>query len=91
MLRIIGIFILIYIFFRILVGIIIPWALRTYLKKQREKYYNENTSRQKQSRQYKKDDINISVDEEKSSTQSDNIGEYVDYEDIPTEKNKEKE
>ncbi len=67
-------------------GIIIPWILRLYLKKHRDKYYKAQNNNRKNTR-YKKDDVHISMDDANKSRESDNIGEYVDYEDIPEDNN----
>ena len=83
MLRIIGTFVLIYIAFRIITGLIIPWLLKRQLNKFKNKYHEQNQSQRRHSGKYRKGNVNISMDEKgKRKFDSDNIGEYVDFEEI---------
>ena len=83
MLEIIGTFVLIYIVFRIITGLIIPWLLKRQLNKFKKKFYEQNQSRQAYSRKRQKGGVNVSMDKKsKKKFDSDNIGEYVDFEEI---------
>ncbi|MBS4013642.1 MAG: DUF4834 domain-containing protein [Bacteroidetes bacterium] len=80
-LRILGTFIIIYVFFRIFTGIILPAILNWQLKRYKKKYYSQNPQA-KESQRYRKGDVNITMDNGKEKSDSDSIGEYVDFEDI---------
>ncbi len=80
-LRILGTFIIIYVFFRIFTGIILPAILKWQLNRYKKKYYSQNPGA-KESKRYRKGNVNITMDNQKSEVGSDNIGEYVDFEEI---------
>ncbi len=83
MLEIIGTFILIYIIFRVVTGLIIPWLLKRQLNKYKKKYYERNQGGRKYSGKQRNKDVNISIKtKDKKRFDSDNIGEYIDFEEI---------
>jgi hypothetical protein len=88
MLRIIGIFILIYLFFRIFTSIILPAIIKWQLNRFKKKYYGQNSQQTDESKKYRKGDVNITIKEDKKTFDSDNIGDYVDYEDIKDDEKK---
>ena len=84
LIRIIAIFILIYLLFRFVTMYILPWLLKWFIRRQQKKYYGERYSssqgRERKKRQ-KEGDVNISYKKRKQIS-SDEIGEYVDYKEI---------
>lgn len=69
MARIILIFILIYLIFRILTAWIFPRIVRWYVERYKKRFYEQNPAAR-------------SAGEKKEKPLSDQIGEYVDYEEI---------
>jgi len=61
-----------------------PWLLRRFIERQRKKFYGDNYSKRKNSRQKKKDhgdEVNVNI-KHKRQISSDDVGEYVDYKEI---------
>jgi len=76
------IIILVYLFFRILVRYILPWMVRRYIKKAREKFYRQNPHFDHHE-QKKEGEMTISIKRTKhSKPDTDKIGDYTDYEEI---------
>lgn len=77
------IIIVIYLVFRVLVRYLLPYLVRRYIEKQKEKFYNSgpfadyNANRQ----QSKEGEINIHKKPQQNQSKE-KIGEYVDFEDI---------
>ncbi len=92
LLRIIIVFILIYLVFRVITLYIMPWLLKKFIERQRKKYY-ERTGQKDNSYNTKNKserDINISNNGKKQLS-TDDVGEYVDFKEIKdddTSKNK---
>lgn len=84
LIRIIGIFILIYLSFRVFAMYIMPWLLKKLIEKQRKKYYGDKYSKRKSSQRKRTDYGNEVKDnvEHKRKITSDDIGEYVDFKEI---------
>ncbi len=82
MLRVIATFILIYLVFRIIITFVVPWIARWYLKRAKKRFYRDNQwaaeAEEKRKAQHKK--YKESQKERKLDT--DQLGEYVDYEEI---------
>ena len=75
-------FILIYMLFRIVAKYLLPHLIKYYLKKFQQKFYQQNPHIDPNR---KEGETNIDfVPESKSKTSSENIGEYIDYEEIET-------
>lgn len=85
MFRLILTFFLIYLIFRILTAYVFPWLVNWYLRRYKEKFFRNNPWHQ-QRRQEK--DVHITGEPPKS-TKGD-LGEYVDFEEIKEDKEKQK-
>lgn len=84
LLRIIAIFIIIYLFFRVITMYVMPWLLRKFIERQRKKFYGDDHKSKRRSNQKKKDygdDVHANIKNKRQIT-SDDIGEYVDYKEI---------
>jgi len=83
LLRIIGIFILIYLVFRLITMYVMPWLLRKFIERQRKKFYGEDHSKRGHSKQSsdEREDVHINI-KGKKKVSSDDIGEYVDFKEI---------
>ncbi len=80
--KIIATFIIIYLIFRIVIFYIIPKIGQWYLNRHRNKFYRNNPAAAKAKKRMEKQGMQISQESKYQSTDSDNIGEYVDYEEI---------
>ncbi len=95
LLRIIAIFIIIYLIFRVITMYVMPWLLRKFIERQRKKFYGDDPKSKRRSSQKKKDygdEVNVNIKNKRQIT-SDDIGEYVDYKEIKdkdTKKSKKK-
>lgn len=79
MLEIIATFILIYLFFRMFVYYILPWLLRRWVNRAQKKFYEQNPHLDPQARAEKASQAGTAS---KQSHKLDDIGEYVDFEEI---------
>jgi hypothetical protein len=94
LIRIIAIFLLAYLIFRFVTLYILPWVLRSFINRQKEKFYKENPHLRKDqdpSGKKGKGGIRFSGDVHSNGKSTGQIGEYVDYEEIKEEKKKDKE
>lgn len=82
MIKIIATFILIYLIFRILISFIFPKIGQYYLNRHRDKFYRNNPAAAKARERREKQKMNVSKNGNNKSTGTDNIGEYVDFEEI---------
>lgn len=82
MYKIILTFILIYLIFRIILFYVVPRLGNWYLKRHRNKFYRNNPGAAKAKERREKQRMHISQNKEHLTTDTDDIGEYVDYEDI---------
>ena len=74
MLRLIATFVLIYLVFRIVTAWIMPMIVRWYVNRYKKKYYQKNPPRPT----------------EPPPSKTDQLGEYVDFEEIKEDESKEK-
>lgn len=82
MLKFILILVAVYVFFRILVRYVIPYFVKSYLKREQEKF-QKSDSEQKDKAGKKEGETTITYKPEKSKDKNRNdVGEYVDYEDL---------
>ncbi|GEM_PF-810931 len=83
LLRIIAVFILIYLVFRVVTMYIMPWLLKKFIERQRKKYYGQGSTfgGSRHGRRQKEGDTRISYKQGKQKS-SDEIGEYVDFKEI---------
>ncbi|MFW5706465.1 MAG: hypothetical protein ACOC12_00970 [Bacteroidota bacterium] len=93
LIKIIAIFVLAYLIFRFVTLYILPWALRWFINKQKEKFYQQNPHfRKDKEPSAKKGDIRFSGKVHGTNGKSSGqIGEYVDYEEIKEDKKKDRE
>ncbi len=82
MLKIIATFILIYLVFRILISFIFPKIGQYYLNRHRDRFYRNNPGAAKAKERSERQGINISKNGKKKKSDTDKIGEYVDFEEI---------
>ncbi len=91
MLKVLAIFILIYLIVRLFAVVIFPRLVKWYVRRIQRQFYNaqsrnnEHRQSQKQSRGSSKVRITYKNGAGKSSAASDKVGEYVDYEEIKKE------
>lgn len=69
---------LIYYGIKLIVRFLLPFVLRNFIKRQQDKFQNQYQNQQKKSNFSAKDSTN----EPSSSKKKDNLGEYVDYEEV---------
>lgn len=75
--------VLLYIFFRVLGRYILPYLVKRYINKQKEKFYRQNSYyKQKEEEPKKNGDIHIKNISKKDQRKKDNLGEYVDFEEL---------
>ena len=70
MLRLIATFILIYLIFRIVTAWVLPMVVRWYVNRYKKKYYDKNQQARR----------------EEPPAKTDQLGEYVDYEEVKEDK-----
>jgi hypothetical protein len=81
-LRFLLIIIAVYLVFRILTRLILPWLVRRSIKKYQDSFYERNPQIRRKTKQ-KEGDVTVEkVGTESSGNVPDDIGEYIDYEDI---------
>ncbi len=75
--------VLLYIFFRVLGRYILPYLVKRYINKQKEKFYRQSPYYKKKEEETKKDnDIHIKDISEEGKRKKDDLGEYVDFEEM---------
>ena len=82
MLRIIATFILIYLIFRIMIFFVFPKIGQWYLNRHRNKFYKNNPAAARARERREKQKMHVSQSGQKNTNDTDNIGEYVDFEEI---------
>ncbi|MFP4288446.1 MAG: DUF4834 family protein [Bacteroidota bacterium] len=96
MLKILAIFILIYLIVRLFAVVIFPRIVKWYVRRIQRQFYNaqsghrEQRQSQKQSKGSSKVRITYKKGAGKSSAASEKVGEYVDYEEVKEENTSEK-
>ncbi|MFW5663553.1 MAG: hypothetical protein ACOCYD_00795 [bacterium] len=93
LIRIIGTFLIIYLVFRILAMYVFPLLVRWFINKQKKKFYEQNPHmRPPETEEKSKGGVKFSRagNAATDSKSTDQIGEYVDFEDIKEDKEKEK-
>lgn len=75
--------IIIYVIFRLLIRYVFPFIVKRYLKRFQNNFYEQNPHLKNQ-QQKKEGEVNIEHDPSKNSKKkgNDDIGEYVDYEEV---------
>ncbi len=82
LLRVIAVFILIYLAFRVITMYVMPWLLRKFIERQSKKFYGENYhGRRSSQKEPKEGDVHVKQ-KHKTQISSENLGEYVDYKEI---------
>ncbi len=82
MLRIIATFVLIYLIFRIMISFVFPRIGQWYLNRHRDKFYRNNPGAARAKERREKQGMRINQNGKEKHTDSDKIGEYVDFEEI---------
>lgn len=93
LIRIIATFILIYLVFRLFTSLVLPWLIRWYLNRFKKKFYEQNPHLRQEEEQTRKGRSKVRITykrSEQGSKSLDDVGEYVDFEDIDNEKNQQK-
>lgn len=93
LIRIIATFLLIYLAFRFFTMYIFPLLVRWFINKQKKKFYQQNPHmRPPETEEKKKRGVKFSSPGGSSKTQksTDQIGEYVDFEELKDEEQKKK-
>lgn len=88
--KIIATFILIYLVFRIFTTWVLPMIARWYINRYRKRFYERNPHARQAGQRKKQGDLHISYKGEAGKTSTDDLGEYVDFEEVK-EKDKKKE
>ncbi len=86
MLRLIALFIIIYLAFRLITTWLLPRIVTWYIERQKRKFYDTNPHARQASKKKKSGDINITYSDSPKKGDSDKIGEYVDFEEIKDNK-----
>jgi hypothetical protein len=84
MLKTIGTFILIYLIFRVFTTYILPFIVKWYLNRVKKKFYRDNPHLTPDD-QKNEGEMTISYKKGKKRPESDNMGEYTDFEEIKEE------
>lgn len=84
MLRIIATFIFIYLIFRVFTAYILPLIVKWYLNRAKKKFYRDNPHLAPDDEK-KEGEMTISFRKGKSRTDTENLGEYTDFEEIKKE------
>lgn len=82
MLRIILTFIVIYLIFRIVLFFIIPKLGQWYLNRHRDKFYRSNPAAAKAKERRDQQQMHIKQNKDHRITDTENLGEYIDFEEI---------
>jgi predicted Holliday junction resolvase-like endonuclease len=90
LLRLFITFVLIYLAFRVITMYLVPMLVRWYIRRFQRKFYEQNPHlRQEKETRHGKTRVIIPDDQQKQDKKpSDDIGEYVDYEEIKEDKKK---
>lgn len=88
MIKIIATFFLIYLIFRILTTWVFPKIVKWYLNRYKDRFYRENPHLRPDEQQKQAGDIHIRYTKNQNRTDSDKLGEYVDYEEVKDKNNK---
>lgn len=78
LLKIILVFILLYYLFKLLLRYVFPYFVKRHLKRAQQNY----TGRQNQQTRRKSGEVNIDFKPDDTKHKQDDIGEYIDYEEI---------
>ena len=81
MLEIIATFIFIYLLFRLFTHYILPFLVRRFIERAKAKFYRDNPHITPDE-QKKQGEMTISFRKEKKRSDTDNLGEYTDFEEI---------
>ncbi|HAK00477.1 MAG TPA: hypothetical protein DCM62_10680 [Bacteroidales bacterium] len=81
MLEFIAILVLVYIAFRLLARLVLPLLLKRYLGKFKQRFYEQNPPHTSQ-QGTRKGNVSINFGGRKAKTESDNLGEYTDFEEV---------
>ncbi len=93
LIRIIATFVLIYLIFRLFTSLVLPWLIRWYLNRFKKKFYEQNPHLRQEEEQSRKSKSKVRITykrSEQAGKSLDDVGEYVDFEDIDNEKNQQK-
>ncbi len=80
--RLIALFIIIYLIFRILTFYVFPWLVRWYLRRYKKKFYRQNPDFDRAEKRRKKQQMDIRYRKDQASTSTEELGEYIDFEEI---------
>lgn len=85
--RIIATFILAYLIFRVFTAWVLPMIARWYINRYRKKFYRQNPGARKAEERRGKGKVRITYSGNAAKTNTDDIGEYVDYEEVKKQNN----
>ncbi len=91
LLRLIAIFVLIYLAFRLFITLVLPWVARWYLNRFKKKFYEQNPHLRQDDEPKRKNKTRIWFNNRKTrqySQSMDDVGEYVDYEELDDDNDK---
>lgn len=75
--------VLLYIFFRVLGRYILPYLVKRYINKQKEKFYRQGPYyKEKEDKSKKSGDVHIKNIPKEEKKNKNNLGEYVDFEEM---------
>jgi hypothetical protein len=87
--RLILTFVLIYLAFRVITMYLLPTLIKWYLKRFQRKFYEQNPHLRQEKEVHKKGSTRVIIQEDQKKTDknlTDDIGEYIDYEEIKDDK-----
>ncbi len=94
MLRILATFVFIYLIFRLFTTLVLPWLVRWYLARFRRKFYEQNPhlSQDEPAPRKGKAGVKISYSQsDKKGHSLEDVGEYVDFEEVKEKKENKKD
>lgn len=80
--KIIATFIIIYLFFRIFTTWILPMIIRWYINRFKKRFYQQHPHASEAKEKRRKGNVHITYTKETGKTDTNSIGEYVDFEEV---------
>jgi len=80
------IILLIYLFFRFFTRTILPYFAKSYVKKAQEKFYQQNPNISPEEAKKREGEVNIKSKPNTQTTHKEELGDYVDFEEVEEDK-----
>ena len=82
MLKVLWIFLLIYLLFRLFTRTLLPFFARKYVKKAQEKFYQQNPDIDPDEAKRKEGEVEVKSRPKNQHSKKNDLGDYVDFEEI---------